>query len=165
MRNLANVLKPVLVLIVIVVLAGCASNTKPTMTPLQVRSLQTHTFETSKTIAFNAVVTVFQDLGYIVKSADKGTGFITATSPSSNKTGFMDAFAGVTSTGKTEVTAFVQELHPGTAQVRLNFVNSRHNSGRYGQANTLDNKILDAKVYQTAFNKIGTTIFVRKSQQ
>lgn len=165
MRHALSILKAAMLATVIAVLSGCATNTKPTMTPMQVRSLQTHTFETSKDIAFDSVLTVFQNLGYIVKSADKDTGFITAKSPSTNKTGFWDALARISSTGETQVTAFVQEVHPGTAQVRLNFVDSRHNSGAYGQSNTLDQTILDPAVYQNAFDKIGTAIFVRKSEQ
>lgn len=165
MRHSLNILKAAPVIIAITVLSGCTPNAKPTMTPMQVRSLQTHTFETSKDIAFNAVLTVLQNLGYIVKSADRDTGFITAESPSTNKTGFWQAMTNVTSTGRTMVTAFAQEIHPGTSQVRLNFVNSRHSSGAYGQSNTIDHKILDPKVYQNAFNKIGTAIFVRASVQ
>ena len=153
------------IFVVVATIAGCATTPKTTMTPMQIQSLQTHEFETTKGTAFNSVLSVFQNLGYIVESADKDTGFITATSPSSNATGFWEAMNGVTATGETKATAFVEEIHPGTTRVRLNFVNSEHRSAARGQSNTLDNKILDAKVYQNAFNKIGTAIFVREGQQ
>ncbi|MGN2241879.1 hypothetical protein ACFWZU_00060 [Frateuria sp. GZRR33] len=143
-------------------LVGCAPATKPAPNALQIQSFQTKEFEASKTVVFGSVLSVFQDLGYIVQSADKDTGFITAASPSSNKTGFWQAMAGVTSSGQTKATAFVEDIRPGFVRVRLNFVNSMNNSGHYGQNQSLDTPILEPKAYQTAFEKIDDAVFVRK---
>ena len=57
-------------------LSGCAMNNQPSMTPMQIQSLQTREYDTTKEIAFASVMSVFQDLGYIVKTADKDTGLI-----------------------------------------------------------------------------------------
>jgi hypothetical protein len=56
-------------------------NPPPQMTSLQIQSIQSRTFETSKRVAFDSTITVFQDLGYIINSAEYNTGFITSESP------------------------------------------------------------------------------------
>ena len=143
-------------------LAGCMPPAIQQPTSLQIESFQTKQFDASKTTAFNSVLSVFQDLGYIVQSASKDTGFITATSPTKNKTGFLDAMAGVAASGQTRATAFVEEIRPGHTQIRLNFVSTQHNSSTYGQNQEQDKPILDPKIYQVAFDKIGNAIFVRQ---
>jgi hypothetical protein len=144
-----------------VMLVGCATSKSVSVTPLQLQSFQAREFEASKTAAFGSVLTVFQDLGYIVASADKETGFITAASPAGTQTGFWDALGGVQTSGQTRATAFVEEIRPGFVSVRLNFVNARHRSTFYGQTNDVDKPVLDPKAYQAAFERIGDGIFVR----
>lgn len=140
---------------------GCATAKKPAPTSLQIQAFQTKEFETSKAIAFGSVLSVFQDLGYIVASADKDTGFITAASPAGNKTNFWQALGGNTASGQTKATAFIEEIRPGFSTVRLNFVDAQRLSSVYGQNTDNDKPILDPLVYQVAFAKIGDAIFVR----
>jgi len=142
-------------------LVACASSKKAPETPLQLQSIQAREFETSKTSAFGSVLTIFQDLGYIVASADKETGFITAAGPSGTRTSFWEAIGGVQTSGQTKATAFVEEIRPGFVSVRLNFVNARRRSTFYGQTNDVDRPILDPEAYETAFARIGDAIFVR----
>lgn len=142
-------------------LSGCATPKKVEPTSLQIQSFQTKEFETTKAIAFGSVLSVFQDLGYIVASADKDTGFITAASPSGNKTNFWQALGGNTASGQTKATAFVEEIRPGFSTIRLNFVDTQRLSSVYGQNTDNDKPILDPQVYQIAFAKIGDAIFVR----
>jgi hypothetical protein len=146
-------------------LTGCATAPQQSQTSLQIQSFQTKEFEASKTATFGSVVSVFQDLGYIVQGADKDTGFITATSPASNKTGFWEAMGGVTASGQTKATAFVEEIRPKFVTVRLNFVSTKHVSGAYGQNSDRDTPVLDPKPYQVAFDKIETAIFVREGNR
>lgn len=155
-------IKLVMGMTVALALSGCATAPRQAPTSLQIQSFQSKEFEANKNIVFGSVLSVFQDLGYIVQSADKDTGFITAASPSQNKTGFWQAMAGVTSSGDTKATAFIEEIRPGYARVRLNFVNSVMSSSSYGQAQKLDEPILDPKIYQVAFDKVDEAIFVRK---
>jgi hypothetical protein len=54
-------------------MAGCTI-APPAPTPLQIQAFQSHEFETQKRVAFGSVLSVFQDLGYIVQSADIETG-------------------------------------------------------------------------------------------
>jgi hypothetical protein len=144
-------------------LAACQpENVKPEMTPLQLQAIQSHEFETNKNIAFASVLSVFQDLGYIVASADKDTGFITASSPAKQTVDWL--FTGNTYASSTKATAFVEELRPGITKVRLNFVATNKSSGMYGQSSEKDQPITDAKPYEAAFNKIGDAIFVRSGK-
>ncbi len=144
---------------------GCATAPKQAPTSLEIQAFQTKEFESTKTVVFGSVLSVFQDLGYIVQSADKDTGFITASSPSSNKTGFWQAMAGETADGQTKATAFVENIRPNYVRVRLNFVNSTASSSAYGRSQHLDQPILDPKTYQVAFDKIADAIFIRKGTE
>lgn len=143
------------------VLAGCVTAPPLEQTSLQVQSYQAKEFETEKGIAFAAVMSVFQDLGYIIQSADKDTGFITAASPSGIKSSFFEALAGVTSSGQTKATAFVEQIRPNFSTVRLNFVNTKSQSTTYGQNSQIDTPVLDPKAYQIALGKIEDAIFIR----
>lgn len=133
---------------------------KPKMTPMELQSIQSKEFETTKDAAFGAVMTVAQDLGYTVGAADLSSGFITASSPNENKTNFWGAMAGVQSSGNTTMTAFLMTMPNKAVRIRLNFVNSKNNSSAYGQTNKQDKPILDPQVYQTAWDKIDEALFV-----
>jgi hypothetical protein len=143
------------------VVGGCATPKKAQETPLQLQAFQAREFETNKTTAFGSVLSVFQDLGYIVASADKETGFITASSPAGLKTNFWEALGGIQTSGQTKATAFVEEIRPGFVTVRLNFVDARKKSSMYGQSQELDKPILDPKPYEVAFARIGDAVFIR----
>jgi hypothetical protein len=143
-------------------MAGCAVS-PPAPTPLQIQAFQSHEFETQKRVAFGAALSVFQDLGYIVQSADLDTGFMTAASPAGSKLKWWEVLSDSTSTAQTRATAFVEEIRPGFVTIRLNFVESQRLSSRDGQTTDRDTPILDPKAYQVAFDKIGDAIFVRSA--
>ncbi|WP_425230282.1 hypothetical protein [Sphingomonas sp.] len=108
-------------------------------------------------------MSVFQDLGYQLENADMGSGFITAASATRNHTGFLDALAGQTSSGNTRATAFVEALANGMARVRLNFLNTKNSSSRWGQQSRDDRPILDPQTYRSAWEKIDQAIFTRSA--
>ncbi|MSR09714.1 MAG: hypothetical protein EXR82_09395 [Gammaproteobacteria bacterium] len=147
--------------LVVLLCTGCATATKQEPTSLQIQSYQTKEFDAEKGTVFASVMSVFQDLGYIIQSADKETGFITATSATTNKTGFWDAMGGMQTSGQTKATAFVEELRPGLVSVRINFVDTANRSTAYGQSSQEDTPILDPKAYQVAFDKIENAVFIR----
>ncbi len=136
---------------------------RPQLTPMEVQALQSRDFDTSKNILFASVMSVLQDLGYTVESADIDTGFIRGGSPTSDSVNFFEAFSGFTSAKNTRVTAFVEPMAGGKSKVRLNFVNSIENSSRWGQTNKRDTPVLDAKTYQVAWDKIDEAIFIRSA--
>jgi hypothetical protein len=141
--------------------AGAAeAKKKPTMTPMELQSIQSKEFEVTKDNLFSAVMTVTQDLGYQVESADLQTGFITAASATENKTGFLEAMAGMSASGNTRMTAYIQQMPNKMSKVRLNFLNSKNSSSAYGRSSSQDKPILDPAVYNNAWEKIDEAIFV-----
>ena len=155
-------------------LTGCVvQQQKPPMTPLEIQSLQTREYESSKKIVFASVISVFQDLGYTIKSADHDTGFINAESATQNATGKQEVFISVLggvlggvpapptqSFEQTAATAFIEEIG-GRTRVRLNFVTKFQSSSAQGQMTKRDIPILDVKVYTNAFERIENAIFIR----
>jgi hypothetical protein len=142
-------------------ISACATPKKIAPTSLQIQAFQSKEFEANKSVVFGSVLSVFQDLGYIVSSADKETGFITAASPAGNKTNFWEALGGVSTSAHTKATAFIEEIRPGFSTVRLNFVDAKKTSSMYGQSSDNDKPILEPIVYQAAFEKIGDAVFIR----
>lgn len=149
--------------------SGCAMNdASQNKTSLEIQSYQSKQFDVDKKTAFNSAMSVFQDLGYIVNSANLDTGFITAESPTKGAKGgeaLLSFLAGMQVEGKTAVTAFVEELSPKSSKIRLNFVDRRKSSSDYGRQTNRDDPIQDPKIYQSAFDKISDAIFIRSAQK
>lgn len=129
-------------------------------TSLELQAIQTRVFDTTKTVTFAAVLSVFQDLGYIVTAADIVTGFITAKSPTQNETGF-----GKVIMKDSRSTAFIEEFVPGKTKVRLTFVSTEEWSRGIGQKFLQENLIDDPLIYNNAFTKIQEGIFIRSIKQ
>ena len=142
---------------------------KPTLTPVQKQQIQSRTYtgDVKRDDLFNAVLTVFQDKGYIIESANLATGIITGTSETQNNSTGWDTFAGVTKKARTKVTATVLKYGAGT-RVRLNFLNTsevkKETCNLYGMCNTSndsdDTIVYDAQVYTSVFNAIDDALFV-----
>jgi hypothetical protein len=155
-------------LFVVLLAATAATNVEakkkpPALTPMELQAIQSKEFETTKEALFACVMSVFQDLGYTIDGADIQTGFITASSPTVNKTNFLLALGGTTASGNTKGTAFLESMPNGRARVRLNFVSTSMMSGAYGQSQRRDTPILDAQPYHVAWDKIDEALFVRKA--
>lgn len=144
-----------------VVIAGCTRAPKPTMTPLEIQGLQTRNYEETKEVVFPSIISVFQDLGYTITNADIQTGLISAES--SSKSDLASRFLlGMTNVSQIKATAFIEKIGIKT-RARLNFVNTQRISSYYGQNDRQDTPILDAKVYENAFEKIDSAIFIRSA--
>ena len=142
-----------------IVLSGCMTTPKPTMTPLEIQSLQSREYETTKEIVFPSVISVFQDIGYTISNADMQTGLISAESAADSD--FASKFwLGVTKVSQTKATAFVEQIGDKT-KARLNFVEIKKTSSGWGQSDQQDTPLLDAQLYQNAFEKIENAIFIR----
>lgn len=154
--------KIILSAVLAIFLNGCIS-TKPavTMTPLEIQSMQTREFSNDTDIIFSSVMSVFQDLGYSVNSADKSTGLITASSASESNAS-SKFWLGVSDVSQTKATAFIEKIGP-IVRVRLNFVNTNKKSYSQGQTDQQDTPILDINIYQNAFERIENAIFVRSA--
>ena len=154
----------ILPLLVIFMVVGCSmSKIGPSMTPLEIQTMQTRQYEESSVdIVFRSTVSVLQDLGYTITSADKNTGFITAESLAASGSALMEFITGRTEVSQTKATAFVEEIGEVT-KIRINFVATYKESSSYGQDDRTDVAVLDVKVYETAFEKIENAMFIRKS--
>lgn len=133
----------------------------PELTPMELQSLQSREYRTTKDQVFSSVVTVFQDLGYQVSAADMASGFITAGSGNKNKTGFFEAIGGMSSSGSSRVTAFIEQMPSGLTRARLNFMSTKNSSSMYGRSSSKDRAILDPKTYQVAFERVEEALFER----
>lgn len=112
----------------IFVLSGCASRPVSTKTALELQAIQAKEFESTHKVAFASTLSVFQDLGYVINSANLETGLITGKSPTRQS---AEIFVGQVMTD-VKATAFVEEITPWRTKVRLNFVSSRETSTGYG---------------------------------
>lgn len=142
-------------------LVSCASTSEPTLTPAEIQSMQTRQYEEGKDIVFASVISVFQDLGYQIASADLPTGIITSQSAAANDAAYS-FWTGVSKNTQTKATAFVETIGE-TTSVRLNFVISTNESFGYGQERKNEVPVLDSQIYQNAFEKVENAIFVRSS--
>ena len=133
-------------------------NYKSTKTSLELQSIQSKEFATTKKIAFASTLSVFQDLGYIIESGDFETGLVTGKSPTKG---------GVIFGGRTQefrrVTGFVETLRKDLAKIRINFVDVTKASSGYGMQQGVDVPVEEPKIYQEVFEKIRKAIFVRKN--
>lgn len=147
-------------------LCGCMTIGTPRQpVPLQNPAIQTQEFAADKTVTMSSVMSVLQDLGYILKSADKDVGLITASSPARRPGKILSpnlVINGepIVTTTQAHATAVVEEARPGVAAVRLNFVVSAHSEGR-AVSTTREDQVLDAATYRMVFDRIKEAIAVR----
>jgi len=139
---------------------GCVIPMPAPPTPLEIQSLQSREYEASKEVVFASVMSVFQDLGYIVTSADLATGFITTESVATSEGGFLDFLLRTSQMTQTRATATVEKIGDRT-RVRLNFVATWQQSTAEGQTTRHDEAVLEPTVYENAFDRIENAIFVR----
>jgi hypothetical protein len=133
------------------------------LTPLEIQQIQSRSFEADYNVTFRSVVSVFQDLGYTIKSADFAAGFITADSAAQSDAAML-IWTGTSKVDQTSATGFVEAIGEKTF-VRLNFVNRIETSSAYGRQDKNETPIYDVGPYQAAFEKIENAIFVRKATQ
>jgi hypothetical protein len=143
-------------------LVGCAAApTAPAMTPLEIQAMQTRDYEDGAEVVFRSVVSVFQDLGYTIRSADQVTGFIQADG-NADRNEALRFWIGSTRTTQTSATAFVERIGSMT-RIRINFVTSVEESSVYGASDREEQPILEAQIYQNAFERVENAIFVRNA--
>lgn len=149
-------------------LGACSSSHKvieSTLAPLELQAMQTREFEADVKMVFGSIITVLQDTGYIVESADGATGFITAKSPDASKVTYNLLFGFGKKHASTRITAFVEPIGASYTKVRLNFVSIVNSSQGYGISNRIDTPIEDQQIYQNVFEKISEAIFIRQAIQ
>ena len=161
--------RPLLFLLPMLLLAGCAEfledGRRPPPTPLELQAMQSRSYDDRQyETVFASVLSVFQDLGYIVSAANKDTGLVTAESATSDDTSLFQALEGTSAMKSTAATAYIEAIG-SSVRVRLTIVNRRKSSSELGQVSENDRVVLDPQVYQNAFERIENAIFVRESHR
>lgn len=146
------------VALIILLLAGCATP-QPKKTSIQLQAFQSREFETTQKIAFASVMSVFQDLGFTIGSADFETGFISAKSPTEQS---FVPFVGQ-KMSHVNATAFVEPMGEKRSKIRLNYVQTQQTSSGYGMKGEREIPIEEPEKYQDTFEKIQKAIFVREN--
>lgn len=147
-----------------ITIAGCTAkqqNYIATKSGLELQSIQKQEFETTYDVAFASTISVFQDRGYVIETADKSTGFITAAS---HKTEGFALFIGQT-IDYLKATAFIEKMPSKLVSIRLNFVNTQETSSGYGMQGGNSVPVEDPGFYQSVFEKIKKAVFVRTSSK
>ena len=150
-----------LVSVALLVSAGC--NTAPTspQTSLDLQAIQAKDFTTTKQGAFDATLSVLQDAGYVIVSADFTSGFITGKAPTQSK---MDMWWGAMNNGG-KVTATVSARGENTCRIRLNFVSYAQRKSAWNPAQDVINEtpITDPELYRRVFTRIEEALFIAKA--
>jgi hypothetical protein len=142
--------------------SGADAKKKPEITSLELQQLQSREYDVPKDVAFAATMTVLQDSGYRIGSADRDTGLITGAASTNTHTTWMP-FVGFGKKKKTPVvSAYIEERGPAVARVRLNFVMTKNSANQFGGQSD-EEPITDATVYQGAFERISKEVFVRQA--
>lgn len=146
--------------------ASVAEAKKPVpMSSLELQQLQGRDIEASKDQVFGAVMSVLQDSGYRIQAADKDTGLITGIASTKGKMSYS-LWSGFGKSKKTPiVSAFIEQTSPATTHVRLSFVMGKLKSTMYGSGAQDEEPIYDVAVYQTAFEQINQTVFIRQNMK
>lgn len=157
----------VISILISVFITSCASSPQTEKTQLQIRAIQTRTYEISESkLVLKAMLNVLQDDGFIVKTAVPELGLLTATKEidiermSESLPAFF--FGGANARWKKnsiiEATCNVSFFRD-KCKVRVNF-----------SQKILDNlggiikirQIYDQKFYQTFFTKVDKSIFIQR---
>lgn len=155
-----------LILVAAVIAVGTSSplfgRKRDEISGLALQQIQARDFEAPKSVSFPAVMTVLQDSGYRIASADKDTGLITGSASTNSHTTWVP-FVGFGKSKKTPVvSAYIEDRGHGS-RVRLSFVMAKTKNGMYGMSSADEEPIYDVVVYQNAFEKIEKEVFVRQS--
>ena len=129
------------------------------LTPLEIQSMQTRTYNHKMDVVFPSVMSVLQDIGYSINTADIQTGLITGESAAESDKA-SKFWLGISNVSQTKANVFIEELNSETS-VRVNFVTTNKKSFGYGQTDREDVQVLSPEPYQNAFEKIENAIFVR----
>jgi hypothetical protein len=153
----------VLTLAALALVVGCA--TTPELSPQQRRALQMRTFEdTNMRNVFNAIKTVLQDEGYVIKNQDFEGGLIVAQiQKADNSSAFWAGLSGNSNyrTGQLfEVSVNLEAITPTTIETRMIV----QESVQMSLGGTSGREILDEKLYQGIYQKIKVEVERRKAQ-
>ena len=132
----------------VVGLFGCSTTaTFSERLSLEIQEFQTKSFEIDKKTAFSATISVFQDLGFIINSANYEIGFITADNI------------------EMQIATASFEEFENTIKIRFNFkIKPKVNNNLFPIASDI-NLIDERRIYDRFFDKVGETIFIKSANR
>jgi hypothetical protein len=159
--------------------AACAAGVPPEQTQLEVRAIQTRTFDTPDTkLVLKAMFNVLQDDGYVVKNAVVELGLITAAketdlAPNRSEPAGSDvvvgpvwafpSFRGQAPFRKTEVRDFTGNVSEFGRQTKVRVSFQRKvldNRGGVLQVDVID----DPKFYQDFFSRMDKSVYLQQER-
>ncbi|MCD8340140.1 MAG: hypothetical protein LUC43_08085 [Burkholderiales bacterium] len=135
-------------------LSSCSSvfgEIDPPIASEQLMAMQTRDYHATVDQVFAAIISTFQDSGYIISSADKSTGLVIASSLAQPEIPFMSGYVRTTTD---KIVTSVRALSPKEVQVRLNIVRSVQVSETYGLQAQKEFPRTIPEVYDQIFNQI-----------
>ncbi len=142
-------------------LVACAAQPKIIQSQMEIQAYQSREFETTKRIAFDSTMSVLQDAGFIIESADFETGFITGKGTTQSRTavwfGAMNEHV--------RMTAFIEQRTSSVARVRVNLVESSQRKSVWNESQDVINEVgvRDPETYQQLLEKIDKAVFIKKN--
>lgn len=162
-----NKIFSICLLISIALLSGCQSiDDNAPRSNIDLQAMQTRTVDCQYSVAFASVVSVFQDLGFTIQSADINTGLICAQSTTElqSPNSFESMFSSATAIMRnTSGTAHVESFGERSTSIRMSFVSYRKSTYAYGTALEDSKQVTDAEFYRDFFEKIDKAIFIRNN--
>ena len=147
------------------------ANKKPEMTQLQIRSLQTRTYEGANTSKILRVaLAVLQDDGFVVKNANSDLGLLSASknlhekTVDDSETAFMKGFFGIgsVSTQKWSTIEATVTVTPFGAKTRVRLSARLTAISSNGSSNY--EALTDADYYQNFFTKLEKGLFIERQK-
>ena len=146
---------------------GCQSvDSNSPRSNIDLQVMQTRTVECPYSVAFASVVSVFQDLGFTIQSADVNTGLICAQSTTQlqSPNAFQSLFSSASATmSNTSGTAHVESFGEKSTSIRMSFVSYKKSAYAYGTSLEDSKQVTDAEFYRDFFEKIDKAIFIRNN--
>ena len=148
-------------LLILFTMVGCAAPAKVTQSQMEIQAYQSKEFEATKRVAFDSTMSVLQDSGFIIESADFETGFITGKGTTASRSDFWWGAMNE----HVKMTAFVEQRTSSMARIRVNLVDAAQRKSVWNPAQDVINEsgVRDPKVYQELFAKIDQAIFIKKN--
>lgn len=143
----------------IVVAAPALAKEEP-VTGMALQQIQAKDFESTAAVVFPAVMTVLQDAGFRILTADKDTGLITAQGSSEAKLTYNIWFGLGQKKQTPIISAFIEQRGSNLTRARLNFVMT---TGKSRNAFVNEKPVTDPAPYRDVFEKIEKEIFVRQA--
>lgn len=140
-----------------------AKSKQPEVSGLELQQIQTRDFEAPKDMVFASVMSVLQDSGYRIQSADLETGLITGVGSAKGKITY-NLFWGFGKKKKSPVASvFIEKIGPEYTRVRISFVVATVKATVYSSQPADEDPVTDAAVYAQAFEQVEQAVFLRQS--